>query len=128
MTVLQLVCMATAIFFEAGNQPMAGKIAVGNVIMNRVNDYRYPETPCLVVKQSKRSGCQFSYWCDGKPERANISSLAYKQSWRAATMAYNKAVDASLGATHYHADYVHPNWAEQEKVTVRIAQHIFYRL
>ena len=128
MIVLQLVCMTTAIFFEAGNQPVAGKIAVGNVIMNRVKDYRYPDTPCSVVKQSKSNGCQFSYWCDGKPERANTSSAAYKESWRAAVMAYNEAVDASFGATHYHADYVYPNWAEQEKVTVRIAQHIFYRL
>ena len=30
-------CLAEAIYFEAGNQPLMGKIAVANVILNRVD-------------------------------------------------------------------------------------------
>ena len=42
-------CMAEAILFEAGNQPLAGKVAVGEVIMNRVRSSRYPNTVCDVI-------------------------------------------------------------------------------
>ena len=46
-----LMCMATNIYHEAKNQPMAGQIAVAQVVMNRVNDNRYPDNVCDVVKQ-----------------------------------------------------------------------------
>ena len=45
----QSTCMAEAIYFEAGNQPLVGKMAVGSVIMNRVRSTRYPNTICDVV-------------------------------------------------------------------------------
>ena len=44
-------CMAQNILFEASVEPMAGKIAVGLVVLNRVNDNRYPNTICEVIKQ-----------------------------------------------------------------------------
>ena len=46
-----LACMATAIFFEARGEPMVGQVAVAQVIMHRVNDHRYPDNVCDVVKQ-----------------------------------------------------------------------------
>ena len=74
----ELACMATAIYFEARGEPMVGQVAVAQVIMSRVYDERYPDTVCDVVKQGYyyswdktipiRDKCQFSFWCDGKPE------------------------------------------------------------
>ena len=46
-----LVCLATAIYFEARGEPTVGQIAVGQVIMSRVADYRYPDNVCDVVKE-----------------------------------------------------------------------------
>ena len=46
-----LVCMATAIYFEARGEPTVGQIAVGQVIMSRVADHRYPDSVCDVVKE-----------------------------------------------------------------------------
>jgi spore germination cell wall hydrolase CwlJ-like protein len=47
-----LMCMALNIYHEAKNQSMLGQIAVGQVVMNRVEDRRFPNTVCEVVKQA----------------------------------------------------------------------------
>jgi spore germination cell wall hydrolase CwlJ-like protein len=36
-------------------------------------------------------------------------------------------VDITEGATHYHADYVMPDWASTKTKTTEIQDHIFYR-
>jgi hypothetical protein len=76
----EIYCMAQNIYFEAGNQPLAGKIAVSQVVLNRVEHYAYPDTVCGVVYQAKLrtnwkgemvpkiNACQFSWYCDGKSD------------------------------------------------------------
>ena len=44
-------CLALNMYYEARNQGTAGAIAVTNVVLNRVNDERFPNTICEVVKQ-----------------------------------------------------------------------------
>ena len=44
-------CLAEALFFEAGNQPLLGILGVAEVIFNRVKSERYPNTVCGVVHQ-----------------------------------------------------------------------------
>ena len=44
-----LACVALAVYFEARGEPVAGQLAVANVVMNRVESSRYPNTPCEVV-------------------------------------------------------------------------------
>ena len=50
-------CLAQNILFEASVEPMAGKIAVGLVVLNRMNDSRYPSTICTVVKEGPIYDC-----------------------------------------------------------------------
>ena len=47
----ELKCMAENIYFEGRAEPMVGKIAIGHVVMNRIEDKRFPDTICGVVKQ-----------------------------------------------------------------------------
>ena len=47
----ELKCMAENIYFEGRAEPMMGKIAIGHVVMNRIEDERFPDTICGVVKQ-----------------------------------------------------------------------------
>ena len=65
-------CLVEAIYYEARSEKLIPKIAVANVILQRVKDKRYPSTICGVVHQGKkkngrmvRNRCQFSYYCDG---------------------------------------------------------------
>ena len=87
-----LYCLAQNVYFEAKSEPLAGQYAVADVVLNRVNDTRYPNTICEVVKEGpikeswktkqdtssimmmnafiiqERHRCQFSWYCDGKPD------------------------------------------------------------
>lgn len=129
-----LLCLAIAIHHEAGNQTLNGMIAVGNVIMNRVRDERYPSNACDVTRQGenyrfsehpRKYECQFTFWCDGKPES---EPEPYSLPWVAAAFAYSGVVDLTDGATHYHASYVRPRWADIRRMTASIGAHRFYKL
>mgnify|MGYP006241666035 FL=1 len=132
-----LVCMALNIYHEARDQPFIGQVAVAQVVMNRVRDDRYPDTVCDVVKQGPtyswkpdfpvRHRCQFSWYCDGKSDKA-YDEDAYRQALTIAHgVYYNNLDDFVEGATHYHAVYVLPEWAESKTPIMQIGQHIFYR-
>jgi len=49
-----LYWLSRIIYAESGNQPLEGKIAVGNVVMNRVNDPRFPNTVYDVIFQKNQ--------------------------------------------------------------------------
>ena len=132
-----LACMATAIYFEARGEPMVGQVAVAQVIMSRVYDERYPDTVCDVVKQGYyyswdktipiRDKCQFSFWCDGKPENIKDEDAYFWATEVAQAVMVGTLYDTTQGATHYHAYYVQPSWSKKFTRTVRINDHIFYR-
>ena len=127
----QIRCMAINSYFEARSEPRQGIIAVHNVVLNRVADSRFPNTPCEVIYQRNRRGCQFSWYCDGKSDTprdleawATAIAVAYLVK-----MNYNHIVDITYGADHYHADYVDPEWASYEWIqhVATIETHIFYK-
>ena len=87
----ELKCMAENIYFEGRAEPMVGKVAIGKVVMNRIEDTRFPNSICGVVKQGPvreswktkkdpnladkdrkyypiKNRCQFSWWCDGQKD------------------------------------------------------------
>ena len=135
--ITELACMATAIYFEARGEPMVGQVAVAQVIMSRVYDERYPNTICEVVKQGYYYSwnpeipipdkCQFSFWCDGKPENIKDEDAYFWATEVAQAVMVGTLYDTTQGATHYHAYYVQPSWSKKFTRTVRINDHIFYR-
>lgn len=122
----QIQCLAENAYFEAGNQSTKGKIAVTNVVMNRVRDERFPKTPCAVVNQKRGGVCQFSWVCEGK-KRIRDWAL-FRESRRIAEQVYLKNIgDVTRGAKFYHADYVKPSWSYAFDRTAKIGDHIFYK-
>ena len=132
-----LVCIALNVYHEARDQPFIGRVAVAQVVMNRVYDDRYPNKPCEVVKQGPtyawkkdlpiRNRCQFSWYCDGKSDKPTDGE-AWMDALRIAHGVYYGNLDDFVeGATHYHAYYVQPEWAETKTKVVQIGEHIFYR-
>lgn len=125
-------CLARNIYFEAGNQSMAGRVAVGLVTLNRANDPRFPSTICGVVQQasSRRVICQFSWYCLKGLRMKSLESDAWDSAKESAIMAnhmYHKGYDITNGATHFHASYVKPAWAKSLEKVARIDDHIFYK-
>lgn len=145
----ELYCMAEAIYFESGNQPFVGKMAVAEVILNRVQHIGYPDTVCKVVHQGpvkeswktkqnpdlpdsdriyypRKWKCQFTYYCDGKSDEITESDT-WEESLNAAYLMFDGRVTVVEGATHYHATYVKPHWASQLRKVVQIQDHVFYK-
>lgn len=124
-----LKCLTQAIYFEAANEPLEGRRAVAQVVLNRVLHPAYPKSVCGVVYQGaeRRTGCQFSFTCDGALLRAPAAGT-WREAQAIATAALAGHVEPSVGtATFYHADYVLPKWAYQLGKITQIGRHIFYR-
>ena len=136
------ICLALNTYHEAKNQSMIGQIATAQVVMNRVEDSRFPNSVCEVVKQGPtrpswedpekeypiKHRCQFSWYCAGKSDVPKNEKAWRKAQDVAFLVYYNKIqIDVTEGATHYHATYVKPAWAKTKKRTTQIEKHIFYR-
>ncbi|MGC6471522.1 MAG: cell wall hydrolase [Parvibaculales bacterium] len=122
-------CLAQAMYFEARSEPLEGWQAVGDVVINRVRDKRYPSSVCDVVFQGefRRHKCQFSFACDGRSDRAynqKFWNAAYDLAGELLVKGSNSQI-AGL-ATHYHADYVAPKWSSYMEPITKIGRHIFY--
>ena len=125
-------CMAQNIYFETRGSSLADQAAVADVVLNRVNDDRYPNSVCDVVKQGSMSGkgkgCQFSWWCDGKSDwPTNKTAWLKAQELAYKVMHYDSFKGITEGSTHYHADYVNPKWASTLTIVGQIGDHIYYR-
>lgn len=122
-------CLTKAVYYEAGFQKTEGKLAVAEVIMNRVADHRYPNSVCEVVFQgaTRTTGCQFTFTCDGALKR-KPNEEAYAQASVVAAHVLMDLHERRTGtATHYHATYVDPIWNVGLVRTSKIGAHIFYR-
>ena len=131
------MCLALNIYWEARDQPLAGQIAVAQVVVNRANDIRYPDNICEVVYEAEYSNyesehptkhmCQFSWFCDGIPDEPK-EETAFEWSVQVArAVLEGKTPDLTSMATHYHSIDVKPTWSYYYKKTIRIEDHIFYK-
>ena len=129
-------CMAQNIYYEARGSSLADQAAVADVVLNRMQDRRYPNTICEVVKQGVkhasgqmvRNKCQFSWYCDGKSDWPTDQD-AWHQAQQIAylIMHMDRFRGITEGATHYHAHYVDPNWASSLQMVTTIGDHVYYR-
>ena len=121
-------CLATAALYEAG-RGTRGQRAVIQVVLNRVRHPGFPSTVCGVVYQgsSRRTGCQFTFTCDGSFERRRTRA-GWADARKAAKRALEGYVFAEVGtATHYHTDWVVPYWSGSLAKIAQVETHIFYR-
>lgn len=122
-------CMAAAILYEAGDDPV-GQRAVAQVVINRVRHPAFPKTICGVVFQgSERStGCQFTFTCDGALVHHHWADAQWVRARQVATAALSGRVFARVGyATHYHTDWVVPYWQSSLDKIAAVNTHLFFR-
>lgn len=124
-----LQCLTAAIYYEARSEADAGQRAVAQVVLNRVAHPSYPGTVCGVVYQGseRRTGCQFSFTCDGSLAKAP-QRLFWQRAEDVARAALSGFVYTPVGlATHYHTIAIHPYWAPSLAHVGTIGAHRFYR-
>ena len=128
-----LICLALNMYHEARGEPLAGRIAVTQVVLNRTKSQQFPNTVCEVVKQARYYNntlilhkCQFSWYCDGKSDKPTDQIEWEKALNLSTSIILNNIPDITEGALYYHATSVSPYWAEHYTPVVTINNHIFY--
>ena len=141
----EITCLAKNMYFEARSEGIAGVVATTQVVYNRVNSEEYPDTICEVIEQAKisqwwlkekgivkpiKNKCQFSWFCDGysdEPKDDKTYSELFELAEQFVNGEHEGMIDITGGALWYHADYVHPRWANHLEVTTKVGRHIFYK-
>ena len=119
-------CVALAMYWEARGEGHQGMLAVGSVVLNRVDDDRFPGSVCGVVYQGgENPPCQFSWWCDGKSDRPTHAAMWATSLSLADELLTARAQDPTHGALFFHNTSIRPPWRRER--TTRIGNHVFYR-
>jgi spore germination cell wall hydrolase CwlJ-like protein len=117
----ELNCLAIGVYYEAKGEPLAGQLAVADVILNRTNSGRFPKSVCSVIKQPG----QFSFVRGGKLPTPPANAQ-WSKALAVAQVAQKDLWDSPAGdALYFHARYVNAGWSRDRVATV--GNHIFYR-
>ena len=107
---------------EAGSEDLTGKMLVANVIMNRVNSQKFPDTVTEVVYQRHQGKAQFSPTADGRIDTVNVS-----QETITAVEKVLNGEDSSNGALYFRSVYSNSGWFDSALTRViEHGNHIFY--
>lgn len=111
-----LYWLSRIIYSESGNQSLAGKIAVGNVVMNRVASYRFPNTVKGVIFQTN----QFSPASSGAIQREpNWESVAAAKLVLDGAVVLDNALFFNVAGLNSYA-------AQHRAYVATIGAHAFY--
>lgn len=124
--------LARTIYGEARGEPWIGKVAVAHVVLNRMNDPRWPNTVAEVCLQRK----QFSCWNPDDPMRPKVlavdgATIPFQEClWAAYSVLRGEVPDPTNGANHYYAPSTinPPRWAQGQTPVRTIGRHRFFKL
>ncbi|MCL6730909.1 cell wall hydrolase [Sphingomonas hankyongi] len=119
----ELDCLAVGIYFESKSEPLAGQLAVGQVIANRAKSGgRFPPSYCGVLFQRG----QFSFVRGHSLPSVPRASKQWKTAVAVAKIVDGDLQESGVGnALFFHARYVSPGW--RLKRVASIGNHVFYR-
>lgn len=117
----ELTCLATGIYYEAKSEPLAGQLAVADVILNRTTSGRFPKSVCSVIAQPG----QFAFVRGGKLPTPPANAQ-WRKALAIAQVAKKDLWDSPAGdALYFHARYAKGGWGRTRVATV--GNHVFYR-
>jgi spore germination cell wall hydrolase CwlJ-like protein len=114
----ELDCLTRVILYESGAESRAGQLAVADVVLNRVQSPRFPDTICGVIYQRGQFSSIRSF---NPPQGAR---------WQRARAVALDAIDdgSTVGrALYFHATSVRPAYVQNRPRVAQIGNHIFYR-
>ena len=137
-------CLQLNLYHEARGSNLADQAAVADVVLNRVESSRFPNTVCEVVKQARlskwwkiqhnkdvpiKNKCQFSWYCDGRSDDMLDTEAATKAYYIAYQILHFEVYKGiTEGATHYFATYINPpRWSKKMQYMGQIGSHKYYK-
>lgn len=126
-----VTCLAFNIYYEARNEDKLGRIGVGQVVLRRVDSTEFPNSICGVVTQGGETlhKCQFSWWCDGKPDTPYEKDSWVQSVKDARIVLAGTYPDVTKGALYYYSTIIpEPKWFREALTrTETIGSHRFYK-
>jgi spore germination cell wall hydrolase CwlJ-like protein len=117
----ELTCLAAGIYYESKGEPLAGQLAVANVLLNRTRSGRFPTSVCSVLTQRG----QFSFVRGGKVPTPP-SNAQWRRALAVAQVAQKDLFDGPADdALYFHARYSKASWSRPR--VAAIGNHVFYR-
>ena len=121
-------CIIEAVWYEARGENLNGRIAVINVIRNRVYSGMYPDSYCDVIREPK----QFSYWHQIKNKKPLVNDSNRVLYLEIETLAEQALKGTILDVVPsdvlwYHHIRVSPKWSKRMKTDTVIGMHKFLR-
>jgi N-acetylmuramoyl-L-alanine amidase len=116
-------CLAEAVYYEARGTSDRSRAAVAHVVLNRTEHDEFPDDVCGVIADR----CQFSYRCNGRPERLADPADRAEAFRTAEAVLTGAAPDPTGGALFFHAARIGPGWFNTRPRVAEIGGHIFYR-
>ncbi|MBL4806348.1 MAG: cell wall hydrolase [Rhodobacteraceae bacterium] len=121
-------CLSEALYHEARGTGPDGLRAVGEVILNRATDTRFPGDICGVIDQRYNGSCQFSYRCDAIPNDVyNETTELERIQAIAMILLTDRRQDMTSGALYFHAASMTPGWFATLSPRGQYGGNIFYR-
>lgn len=110
--------MANAVYGEARGEPYTGQVAVAAVIINRVEDSRFPNTVSGVIYEPRA----FTAVADGQ------INLEPNETARRAAMDALNGLDPAQGLVfYYNPDTATSAWMFEREEVLRIGKHVFVK-
>ena len=116
---LSTFCLALVIYVEARGEPVDGQYMVADVVINRVEQERWPDNVCEVVFDPK----QFS----GINNKLDFKSIFSDPSWEQSVVVASEALLGNTlrsDATHFHTTNSDPYWANQLTLLGQYGNHV----
>jgi N-acetylmuramoyl-L-alanine amidase len=135
MTITDLVklpadmLLARLLYGEARGESIEGKVAVANVVLNRLRSKRWGDTVHSVILQPKQFSC-FNPNDGNLPKllMVNVGAPVFVECLTVARSSLlGLYVDNTQGADHYHTKGSDPAWDDKMRRTAEIAGHVFYK-
>lgn len=123
---LKRFSLALCVWREGRGESQLGKVLIAQVVENRVNDSRWPDTYVGVITQP----LQFSSFNRNDPNSVKFPR-ENDSEWLECVNAADtvlRSVQSFTTANHYHTKNIMPSWADPKKITNKEGNHVFYRL
>lgn len=115
------LCLAQALFFEAGTEPIEGLEAVAATVFNRTDHDHYASSICAVVYQPY----QYS-WTLIRENWKRRPPAVYMQMAKT-FIQERKELQEEYPVTHFHHINITPAWSKTLEYVATIGAHKFYR-
>ena len=124
----QIDCLAKAMYFESRGGKPHEQLNVGHVVLNRIDNDKFPNSVCNVIADRKHS-IQFPWYYKGRHINDNKT---FKEIKVLASNLYNSyvsgnRVDTTKGSLFFHSRTIDPGW-KYRKVALSDSLHSFYKL